>query len=62
MAVDAEGDRDRRVAKALLDNPRVHSALQCERRPGVPQAMHGQPRQPEPPDLPFEGCADGVGV
>lgn len=36
VAVDAEGDGDRRVAEALLDNARVDATFKGEGGPGVP--------------------------
>ena len=44
VAVDAEGDGDRRVAETFLHNAGVNSALESERRPGVAQALQGQRR------------------
>ena len=38
-----ERDGDRRVAEALLDDPRVDALLEGERRPRVAEAVQGQP-------------------
>lgn len=42
MAIDAEGDGDRRMAKPLLDYSRVDSLLQRQRCPGLPKAARRQ--------------------
>src|SRR5688572_17861452 len=43
VAVDAERDRDGRVAEALLYDARVDAALQGERRPRVSQPLQREP-------------------
>ena len=45
VAVHAEGDRDGRVAEALLDDSRVDAALQGERRPGMAEAVEREALQ-----------------
>ena len=61
VAVDAEGDRDRGVAEAFLDDPRMDALLQSERRPRVAEAVEGEPRQAALGDSAEELGADSVG-
>ena len=42
MAVDAEGDGDRGVAEAFLDDSRMDALLKGERRPGVAEAVESE--------------------
>lgn len=37
------------MAEPILDDPTVDSALESERRPGVPQSLQRKPRQPVGP-------------
>lgn len=62
MAIDAKRDRDRRVAKPLLHNAWMNALLKRQRRPRVPQAVEGQPREAVALDAADEGVAGGVGT
>ena len=46
VRVDIEREGDRRMAKALGHDFRMHPSLQGQSRIGVPEAVKGNPRQP----------------
>ncbi len=61
MAVDPEGDGDRGVAEAFLDDPGVDAAFKGEGRPCVAETVEGQPGEPVTADSTEERGADRVG-
>lgn len=61
VAVDAQRDGDRRVPEALLDDTGVDAPLKREGRPGVSQALQGQPGHVVPAAAPEEHLTHRVG-
>lgn len=61
MAVDAERDRDRRMAEALLHDARMDTSLERERGPSVPEPLECQARQAIAMYSAEKRVADGVG-
>ena len=62
VTVDVESDADGRVPEPLLDHLRVHTGLECQRRPRVSETMHGQWRQTMTGDLLGERSGEPLGV
>ena len=62
VAVDVEGDRDRRVAKTFRHDLRVDTHRQRERRGGVAQVVQPDLREAGSFDGPAEQVADAIRV
>ena len=54
VGVGLQGGGDVGVAEPFLDDSRVDAVLERDGRPGVPQPVEGDVRQPVPLDRPLE--------